>query len=64
MYEAVADNVALQYFAVNNETGDVTLIKDLRDDPYMSLSYQVRINYKLLLKLAKTLYIKTSNLQF
>lgn len=41
MYELVADNVALEFFAINPLTGDVTLIKDLRTDTFNGLTYRV-----------------------
>lgn len=41
MYEAVADSVALEFFAVNQTTGQVTLIKSLSEDVYNGLTYRV-----------------------
>ncbi|WAQ95973.1 FAT4-like protein, partial [Mya arenaria] len=40
-YEAVADNVALQFFAINPVTGHVTLTQDLNNDPFRSVLYQL-----------------------
>ena len=41
VYVLTGDKVALDYFTINSDTGDVTLKKNLTEDTFSALVYRV-----------------------